>query len=93
MNPNDIDYSQIMDRINDTVDEMQDRVASEIIAEHEYKGKLEDCIFETRDALRKMQEDSEKESKYNRRINIIIIAIATLTLIATVIPIVISLFL
>lgn len=93
MSPNDIDYSQIMDRINDTVDEMQDRVTSKIIAEHEYKGQLENCIFETRDALRKMQEDSEKESKYNHKINIIIITIATLTLIATVIPIVISLFL
>lgn len=93
MNLNDFDCSQAIDALQDAIDENHERISAEIIAEQEYKGKLEDCIFETRDALRKMQEDSEKESKYNRRINIIIVAIATLTLIATVIPIVISLFL
>ena len=35
MNLNDLDCSQIMDRINDTVDDVQDRVASKIIEEHE----------------------------------------------------------
>ena len=67
MNLNDLDCSQIMDRINDTANEMQDRVASKIIDEHEYKGQLENCILETRDVLRKMQKDSEKESKINKR--------------------------
>lgn len=67
MNLNDLDCSQIADRIHDTVDEMHDRAASKIITEQEYKGQLENCIFETRDALRKMQEDSEKESKINKR--------------------------
>ena len=57
------------------------------------KDSLKTVYLKPRDALRKMQEDSEKESKYNHKINIIIITIATLTLFATVIPIVISLFL
>ena len=81
MNLNDIDCSHVMNRINDTVDEMQDRVASKIIAEHEHKGQLENCIFETLDALRKLQEDSEKESKINKRrywINFFITLIAAI---------------
>ena len=40
MNLNDLDCSQIADRINDTVDEMHDRTASKIITEQEYKGQL-----------------------------------------------------
>lgn len=39
MNLNDLDCSQIMDRINDTANEMQDRVASKILAEYEYKNQ------------------------------------------------------
>lgn len=91
MNQTDYDFSHAMDMIQDATDEMQDRIASGIIAEQIYKGKLEDCIFETRDILRKMQEDSDKETKYNHRANVIIITIALLTLIATVTPVVISL--
>ena len=91
MNLNDLDCSQIMDRINDTANEMQDRVASKIISEHEYKGQLENCIFETRDALRKMQEDSEKESKINKRRYWINFFIALIAAIAAVISAVVCL--
>jgi glycerol kinase len=90
MNLNDIDCSQIMDRINDTVDEMQDRVSSKIIAEQEYKTQLESCIFETRDILHKMQEDSEKESKTNFRRFLINTIIAVATLIVSVIAATVS---
>lgn len=91
MNLNDLDCSQIMDRINDTANEMQDRVASQIISEQEYKGQLENCIFETRDALRKMQEDSEKESKINKRRYWINFFIALIAAIAAVISAVVCL--
>ncbi|MCI9423050.1 MAG: hypothetical protein HFG81_10100 [Dorea sp.] len=91
MNLNDLDCSQIMDRINDTANEMQDRVASKIISEQEYKGQLENCIFETRDALRKMQEDSEKESKINKRRYWINFFIALIAAIAAVISAVVCL--
>ena len=90
MNLNDIDCSQIMDRINDTVDEMQDRVSSKIIAEQEYKTQLESCIFETRDILHKIQEDSEKESKTNFRRFLINTIIAVATLIVSVIAATVS---
>ena len=91
MNLNDLDCSQIMDRINDTANEMQDRVASKIISEQEYKGQLENCIFETRDALRKMQKDSEKESKINKRRYWINFFIALIAAIAAVISAVVCL--
>ena len=91
MNLNDLDCSQIMDRINDTANEMQDRVASKIISEQEYKGQLENCIFETRDALRKMQEDSEKESKIDKRRYWINFFIALIAAIAAVISAVVCL--
>lgn len=90
MNLNDIDCSQVMNRINDTVDEMQDRVSSKIIAEQEYKTQLESCIFETRDILHKMQEDSEKESKTNFRRFLINTIIAVATLIVSVIAATVS---
>jgi len=67
MNQTDYDFSHAVDIFQDAIDEMQDRISSGIIAEQIYKGKLEDCIFETRDILRKMQEDSDKESKINQR--------------------------
>lgn len=67
MNQTDYDFSHAIDMFQDATDEMQDKISSGIIAEQIYKGKLEDCIFETRDILRKMQEDSDKESKINQR--------------------------
>lgn len=66
MDLNNFDFSHAIDKFKDASDEMQDRISSEIIAEQEYKGQLEGCIFETRDILRKMQEDSIKESKINK---------------------------
>lgn len=42
--------------------------------------------------LNKMDADSAKESKYNKRANVIIITIALLTLIATLYPLIVSLF-
>ena len=91
MNFNNINCSQIIDNLNDTVDEMQDRVASKIIAEQEYKAQLEGCIFETRDILHKMQEDSEKESKTNFKRFIITTIIAGATLIVSVVAATVSL--
>lgn len=67
MNQTDYDFSHAVDMFQDATDEMKDRISSGIIAEQLYNGQLEDCIFETRDILRKMQEDSDKESKINQR--------------------------
>lgn len=91
MNLDNIDISQVMDNMQNAIEENHEQIASGIISEQEYKGMLEDCVFETRDILRKMQEDSDKETKYNHCANVIIITIAVLTLIATVASIVISL--
>lgn len=63
MNQTDYDFSHAMDMIQDATDEMQNRIVSGIISEQEYKGMLEDCVFETRDILRKMQEDLNENPK------------------------------
>lgn len=77
--------------LQDAIEENHERISAGIIAEQEYKGQLEDCIFETRDILHKMQEDSEKESKTNYRRFIINTIIAIATLIVSVIAATVSL--
>ena len=89
MNQTDYDFSHAMDMIQDATDEMQNRIVSGIISEQEYKGMLEDCVFETRDILRKMQEDSERESKISRRrfwISLVVSLIAATAAVISALP-------
>lgn len=87
MNFDDIDVSQVMNKVQEAVDYNQERIASSIIAEHKYKGHLEDCIFDTRDTLLKMQEDSAKDHKWL----IIGTTASVIAAIGTVVSIIISL--
>ena len=64
MSLNIFDYSHAMDRINAATDEIHDSISAGIIAEQEYKAQLEDCIFETRDIIHKMQNESKKDKKW-----------------------------
>lgn len=79
------DFSQAAAEMKKAVAEEHAELKAARSAEAEYRAELDASIFETRDLLRKMAEESNKESRYNHRVNLIIIIIALLTLITTVI--------
>lgn len=85
MIPNDFDPLAHLDEIRNAVTDTQSHISlnSQVLAE--FQAEHDNCIFETRDILRQIQEDSIKESRYNRCANFIIITIALLTLVATVV--------
>lgn len=96
MEPKDfvnIDTEKFTKDDSSVVNSHQERVTESIVAHAEYQAAKDDCLFEARNALRQMQEDSKNESKYQHRINNILITLGVLTLIATVAPIIISLLL
>ncbi len=85
MIPEGFDSSIQVEKLHNAVNDTQNRISMNVQSLSEYQDELDRCAFETRDILRKMQEDSIRESRYNRRANFIIIAIALLTLVATVV--------
>ncbi len=68
---------------------------SEIMADFEkaqkYQTDLEATIFTVQDTLSEMKKNSDKDAKFNRRLNIAILMISLLTLIATVAQLIIVL--
>lgn len=81
MDFNDFDISKMKHAINESHQQMAE-VAK---AKAEYQAELESATFETLDLLRQMQEDSAKESRFNRCTTYILIVIAILTLFATIV--------
>jgi len=79
------DFSHAVSSISDTVNKLD----TEFTLAHELQInrqiELEETIFEICDFLHNTGEGSNKKSKYNHRVNLIVITIALLTLIATVI--------
>ena len=89
MNFDNTDISKIVDSMQNAIEENHERIASGIIPEQEYNGMLEDCVFETCDILRKMQENSERESKLNRRrfwISLVVSLIAAAAAVISALP-------
>ena len=74
----------------EVVQESQERTSRKMLAEQNYKAALENSIFQTRDALLKMQEDSEKESDIATRRFIIQTVLSVASLIVAVIAAVAS---
>lgn len=52
----------------------------------------DNAIFQTRDALQTMIEESHKDAKYQKRINLILIIISILTLIVSIAGVVVPVF-
>lgn len=90
MNLDDFDCESVMNHVREVVQESQERTSQKILAEQNYKAALENSIFQTRDALLKMQEDSEKESDIATRRFIIQTVLSVASLIVAVIAAVAS---
>lgn len=90
MNLDDFDCESAMNHVREAVQESQERTSRKILAEQNYKAALENSIFQTRDALLKMQEDSEKESDIATRRFIIQTVLSVASLIVAVIAAVAS---
>lgn len=76
-----IDLLKMKDAVNKSHTEMAEKYG----AKAEYRAELEASLFETRDLLREMKESSDRESRYNRRMNAAILIVALLTLAATIV--------
>lgn len=90
MNLDGFDCESAMNHVREAVQESQERTSRKILAEQNYKAALENSIFQTRDALLKMQEDSEKESDIATRRFIIQTVLSVASLIVAVIAAVAS---
>lgn len=91
MNFDNIDASKLVDQMRQAVDASNKEMSEHLAAKTEYQAQLDNCVFQTRDLLLKMQEESEKESKKDRNRFIINTFIAVATLITSVIAVVLSL--
>lgn len=91
MNFDNIDASKLVDQMRQAVDASNKEMSEHLAAKTEYRAQLDNCVFQTRDLLLKMQEESEKESKKDRNRFIINTFIAVATLITSVIAVVLSL--
>lgn len=91
MNFDNIDASKLVDQMRQAVDASNEEMSEHLAAKTEYQAQLDNCVFQTRDLLLKMQEESEKESKKDRNRFIINTFIAVATLITSVIAVVLSL--
>lgn len=90
MNLDDFDCESVVNHVREVVQESQERTSRKMLAEQNYKAALENSIFQTRDALLKMQEDSEKESDIATRRFIIQTVLSVASLIVAVIAAVAS---
>lgn len=77
--------------LQSTID-IAEQISDDFAERAEYQAELESCSFDMRDALLKMQEDSEKETTRNHRIQIIELIVTLLTLAVSVVSLVFSVF-
>lgn len=76
---------EILKNVENSVNNRHAQIAKEITARAEYNAAKDSAIFETRDLLRQMHEDSKKESVIQKKRFIIQTVIAVATLIASVV--------
>lgn len=84
MDFNDFIPSQIVDAFQNNINKMHEENSADITAEQQYQSELDDCIFETRDLLQKICEDSKIESDLNRKRFIIQTVLSVFALAAAV---------
>lgn len=77
--------SEIFKKAENAINNQQARIAEEITARAEYNSAKDGAIFETRNLLRQMHEDSKKESIIQKKRFIIQTVIAVVALIASVV--------
>jgi len=80
-----MDYKDFnFSKMEHSVNEYQQRMSEIAKAEAEYHAQQDAAVFETRDLLKKMQEESSKESKINTKRFIIQTVVSVAALIAAV---------
>lgn len=94
MNFDNIDASKLVDQMRQAVDASNEEMSEHLAAKTDYRAQLDNCVFQTRDLLLKMQEESERESKLNAKrfwINLFISLIAAVAAVISALPYIISL--
>ena len=85
LNLNDINAHELVEHMQQTIFDSKEQISSDKSARIEYEALKDSCLFETRDILIKMQEDSKRESDINRKRFMIQTFISVIALIASVV--------
>lgn len=85
MDSNNLDFSECVKKMSDSVNDVQNHIFQKSKALAEYQAELDDCVFETRDLLKAMQDSSAKDATIQTKRFIIQTVVSVSALIAAVV--------
>lgn len=85
MNSNNLDFSECVKKMNDSVNDVQSHISQKSKAIAEYQANLDRCVFETRDLLKSIQYNSYKDATIQTKRFIIQTVVSVSALIAAVV--------